>query len=669
MYDSSTLSGWKAYGGTWTAANGVIRVDSIERGAKIVRGRSSWKNYSLEADLELLDGVGDLGLMVRSTNEGRGVDSYSGYYAGIRAHDSNLIIGRADYGWVEYARVPLRKTVRPLHWFHLKIVAVGCSIAAMFTDPETGETASTSLTEDSKCFVSGRIGLRSASAAAGWKNIRIAPVTRVDLESLLRTETTSPNAPKKVTLKVFLDEFKPIAVAERFENTLPGSAAVEPIDHLRLASTLGSDWVKVRGKVILSNPILFVQDSTGGTSIPNVDTSHLNIGDEVLVQGKASPSQFGSSIMEAKVTDLWPESADPPFSITVPQAATGAFDARFIELQGHLSSVVEQTPDRVRLDLYESGQRFQAILEPGNAKLVMPTLKKDSLLDVRGICVTDPRYTGAIVPFALLLRSSSDIKVVSGPPWWSARNLIAGSVAAIFLFLLGCLFYIRAEQWRLRAVIEERQRLAHELHDTLAQSFAGVGFQLRAIRKKLPDTLSALCNDVDIASALVHQGHQEARQSISTLRIEHTENVALLPALLYAAQRMVPGGSIEVEISSSGDPRHMPLKLTDVLFRVGQETIANAIRHASPTRILIHLAYLEYTLQLTIEDNGIGFVPEESFSIGFGLRGIQTRLQTIGGSAHIVSSPGNGAQIRVEAPLARSAPLQHLFTHFMDRLR
>jgi signal transduction histidine kinase len=669
-FDSRTLSGWTAYGGTWTTANGAISVDSIERGAKLVTGRSSWQNYSIEADLALLADGGDIGLTVRSTNEGRGVDSYRGYYAGLRAQDSYLIIGHADYGWAEYANVPLSRALRPFHWYHLKIVAVGCTITAKFTDPETGETRFVSLKEEgSNCLASGRIGLRSVAAAGRWRNIRIAPATPADLQPIVMSDAPPPHASKPATLQAILDEFMPIAVSTQFESTLAASGTIEPISHLRQASTLGDDPVEVRGKVILTNPALFVQDSTGGTMVPNVDTKIFNIGDQVLVQGKANPSQFSSSIIDAKVTNLGREVADPPFSLTVLQAATGAFDARFVELQGHLSSVVEQTPDRFQLDLYENGQRFRAILESGNARVLVRTLKKDSLLDVRGVCMADLRYTGAVVPFALLLRSSADVKVVNGPPWWNARNLIAGSVSAVILSLLGYLSFIRAEQWRLRAVIEERQRLAHDLHDTLAQSFAGVGFQLRAIRKKLPNTLSALCDDIDIASELVQQGHQEARQSISTFRINPTETVALLPALLQAAQRMVSDNSIELKISSTGDPRHIPLKLIDVLFRVGQEAIANAIRHSSATQILIRLAYLEYSLHLTIEDNGVGFVPDECFSIGFGLRGMQVRVETIGGIVHIVSVPGRGTQVRTEVPLARLRPLQHLFIRFMKCLQ
>lgn len=232
----------------------------------------------------------------------------------------------------------------------------------------------------------------------------------------------------------------------------------------------------------------------------------------------------------------------------------------------------------------------------------------------------------------------------------------------MFLSLLGILFYTRAEQWRLRAVIEERLRLAHELHDTLAQSFAGIGFQLRAILKKIPDTQSPLRKQVEITSELVRQGHQEARRSISTLRADADgQHIELLPALTQAVQRMISDGSIVVETSASGDQRRIPLKLTDVLFRIGQEAIANAVRHANASRIQVHLDFQRNFLKFTIEDNGVGFAPEEVPPGGFGLNGIRARAQTVGGTVQISSSPGSGTRLQVDVPLPQLPLLLRLF--------
>jgi signal transduction histidine kinase len=671
LFVPGRADGWIPYGGTWKVTNDEIRNDSLERGAKFVKGSSYWTDYSLESDLESLNMNGDIGLVVRSTNEGRGVDSFSGYYIGLRRHDSSLIIGRTDYGWAEYATVKLRTALQPFHWYHLKVVAVGCTIAARFTNPVTKDSSAVSMNEASThCARSGRVGLRSVYSGGVWKNIRAFPATAADLQPLLEDANPTAQASRPLALQDILDEFKPA------EDTTPSILAsrstnpTEPIDNLRLSSVLGDDTVSVRGKVILTDPVLLVQDSTGGAFIPSGEIPKLSIGDEILVEGKAEPHPFSSTIRDAKVTLLWPGSADPPFSITPSQAATGAFDARFVELQAHLDSATEQPPNRLVLDLYEGDQRFQALLQPYSAEPAQSIPVKDSFVQVRGVCVTDSQYTKNLVPFVILLRSANDLKVINGPPWWSTRNLITGAALAVFLSLLGILFYTRAEQWRLRAVIEERLRLAHELHDTLAQSFAGIGFQLRAILENIPDTLSPLRDQVEITSELVRQGHQEARRSISTLRIDaNGHHIELLPTLAQAAQRMISDGSIVVETSASGDQRRIPLKLTDVLFRIGQEAIANAVRHANASRIQVHLDYQRTFLQFTIEDNGVGFNPDEVTSGGFGLNGIRARANTVGGTVRISSTPGNGTRLQVDVPLPPLPLLPRLFPWLQKNAR
>ncbi len=98
-------------GGTWELVNGTMRNESDERGAKLLTGSPYWRDYSIEADVDLLGNSGDAGLIIRSSNEEEGVNSYSGYYAGIRTLDSALVLGRAEHGWMEVNR-PIRSLGR-----------------------------------------------------------------------------------------------------------------------------------------------------------------------------------------------------------------------------------------------------------------------------------------------------------------------------------------------------------------------------------------------------------------------------------------------------------------------------------------------------------------------------------------------------------------------------
>jgi signal transduction histidine kinase len=199
------------------------------------------------------------------------------------------------------------------------------------------------------------------------------------------------------------------------------------------------------------------------------------------------------------------------------------------------------------------------------------------------------------------------------------------------------------------AVLDERQRLAHEMHDTLAQSFAGIGFQLQAIRDEIDDR-SAIDRELDLASSLVRRSHEEAKRSIAALRPELLESVGLLRALEQSAKSMVAGGAIRVTAFTSGEAHSIPVRISDTLFRIGQEALANAVRHANPNTLLISLIYGEANLQLLVEDDGNGFVVGAD-SAGFGIRGMRKRADTISAELQIRSAPGQGTVVRAIAPM------------------
>jgi signal transduction histidine kinase len=311
----------------------------------------------------------------------------------------------------------------------------------------------------------------------------------------------------------------------------------------------------------------------------------------------------------------------------------------------------EHGPDNTLiLDLDEGPQSFRAILNPGRSDSLFSKLKLNSSLRLRGICVVDPAFTQNLTPFVLLLRSNEDLAVLAGPPWWSAGHVIAIVVASLLLALVVNFVYHRIAHWRMQGVLEERQRLAHEMHDTLAQSFAGIGFQLQAIRNGIVVENSTMLQQLDLASNLVRHSHEEARRSIATLRPESLESEDILTALDGCAQRMVEGGSVQVATKREGDQRPIPLRIADTLYRIGQEAVANAVRHANPTILTIRLQYGKNLACLQIEDNGDGFVQDNGLH-GFGIRGMKRRAQSISATFQIQSKRGEGTSVQITAPL------------------
>ncbi|HUZ05814.1 MAG TPA: histidine kinase, partial [Acidobacteriaceae bacterium] len=328
------------------------------------------------------------------------------------------------------------------------------------------------------------------------------------------------------------------------------------------------------------------------------------------------------------------------------------------EVQGTLTNISDLPGGPVTLSLRDGEQTFRATANSALLATSFQHLEKGSLLRLRGVCMYDTEYTGNFVPFTLILASAEDVRVLNGPPWWSMGHLIELALAMLGLGFLIHLLYSRAEQWKLHAVLDERERLAHEMHDTLAQSYAGIGFQLRAIRNRLSRgksvEVSLLLEELDAASEMVRHSHGEARRSLAALRPEAIQAAGLPVALEQSARSMIAHGLVSLEVQSSGEARDLPIHVLDTLFRIGQESIANALQHAHPTHLWIAVAYAPTFVSLTIVDDGVGFSIDPA-ATGFGLTGMRSRAESIGATITIESSPDNGTRIFVRAPLPRRA--------------
>ena len=337
---------WKAFGGTWELANGSMRNDSDERGAKLLTGSSRWTDYSIEADLMLLGLGGDAGLMLRSSDEEQGVDAYTGYYAGLRTLDNSLVIGRAGHGWVEIndKLEPQEQGVRASQWYHLKLLAYGCQFAVRATLlPQRSEGTTIAVT-DRECIRSGRAGLRSYASGGVWRNVMIRPAFQADLAEMLAASKRAP----VTAVATSNDRRKSWDLYASSPTTgsqaLPSSADAQSISALRLPLPSKLLTATVRGTVVLASPALFVQDATGGVAVQQVEAQPLKVGDEVEVTGRARAKTFSPTLEHATVRVLWENTPLLPVSVTASQAATGAFDATFIEVEGRLAGK-ERGPD------------------------------------------------------------------------------------------------------------------------------------------------------------------------------------------------------------------------------------------------------------------------------------------------------------------------------------
>jgi signal transduction histidine kinase len=340
-----------------------------------------------------------------------------------------------------------------------------------------------------------------------------------------------------------------------------------------------------------------------------------------------------------------------------PAISSGTSRYNLLSVTGLLVRRVEE-PGRVVFLVQEGSSLLLAELDKNHLSPAVQRIQEGSTICTSGIAMLDVEGTwnygvaeASAVRAKLLLRSSADIQLIQPPSWWTTAHVIYLAVALALLMLasLALSASSRIEQWKLRAVLEERERLAQEIHDTLAQSFAGIAFQLQAVRRALLNGLPALRAQVDLSLNLVRHSHKEARQSIEPLHSKDADAVDLLQALDGLARKMVEACNVEVSASMCGEARLLPPRVSAALLRIGQEALANAIRHADPQHIEIILSYEPKTVCLRVIDDGSGFTMSGDL-LGFGLRGMRKRAAAISAKLAVTSQPGKGTRVEARAP-------------------
>jgi signal transduction histidine kinase len=450
------INEWERFGGSWEIADGAVKSNSYERGAKLLAGSRHWSDYTVNTDIWFEGPAADMGVVIRTNEEAEGVDSYNGYFVGLRSLDGTLVMGRANYAWIEVLPVTIPGGMHPFNWYRLRVTAYGCNIAASVTNLATLQTAWIAF-EEHFCVKSGRFGLRTLNANAKWRNISVEPAT----------------------------------------------------------------WN----------------------------------------------------------------------------------------------------------DYYKLAQHAALVQHP-----------------VR----------------------------VDGPPWWTPWHVGMLFTGALSLALLIQLSYFRVKSWKANTITRERERLAHEIHDTMAQGFAGVGYQIQGIRSSIirgerVDSRN-VAEQLSVAYRLVRSCHEEASRTIAMLALASPPIQTDLLGELAETARKTAGDKITATAELHGNPIPLNLRLADALLHIGREAIANALSHGDPTVLRITLCYADGTVELAVEDNGSGFEYSQD-AAGFGILGMQKRARSVGTTLLIFSAPGQGTQVHVKASLQSLSSRNRILTIVRGRLK
>jgi signal transduction histidine kinase len=215
-------------------------------------------------------------------------------------------------------------------------------------------------------------------------------------------------------------------------------------------------------------------------------------------------------------------------------------------------------------------------------------------------------------------------------------------------------------QAREAGVLDERQRMAGEIHDTLAQGLAGIVAQLGAARLADADT-TRRDHHLGLADRLARDGLAEARRSVQALRPGPLADAQLPEALAHLAEQWNQTSRIPVRVEVDGAPIPLQPALEVTLFRAAQEALANIAKHSGATQAGVTLSYTHDVVVLDVLDNGSGFHAAqpggaggtEDASTGYGLAAMRHRLRQVGGTLEIESAAGDGTTVSASVPTLR----------------
>jgi signal transduction histidine kinase len=201
------------------------------------------------------------------------------------------------------------------------------------------------------------------------------------------------------------------------------------------------------------------------------------------------------------------------------------------------------------------------------------------------------------------------------------------------------------------AASQERNRLARELHDTLAHSLSGATVQLEAVQALWEVKPLEARQMLDQALEATQNGLTEARRALGSLRASPLDGLGLSLAISDMAKSTAARGNLHLKLEAQNHIENLPPDVEQCIYRVAQEAMANVARHADATSMRVFLRHDSRALTLTIADDGRGFDPAQVNDARYGLKGLRERAEMIGAALQIDSTLKTGTTIKLVVPL------------------
>jgi signal transduction histidine kinase len=253
---------------------------------------------------------------------------------------------------------------------------------------------------------------------------------------------------------------------------------------------------------------------------------------------------------------------------------------------------------------------------------------------------------------------------------WKLTSAFSFAMALVFVFLLvNALLAERQSREKLskaheqlrhyalriedQATLQERNRIAREIHDSLGHTLTAQSIQLDSALLLLSSDTEKTGLFLKAAKQLCTQALQEVRQSVAMLRSDPLQEQSLENAIATLVKEFRTTTTIQPDCTINLS-QPLPPKVSTTIYRIVQEALTNITRHSEATTVSIQLVQRGQTLYLLVKDNGRGFNPWQN-STGFGLQGMRERTTALGGQFNLISQPGTGCLVTAQIPLSRVA--------------
>jgi signal transduction histidine kinase len=452
---------------------------------------------------------------------------------------------------------------------------------------------------------------------------------------------------------------------------------------------------RLTGVVTLCRPgeFCYVQMRERGVRVNTRSREVFVPGDVVDASGFIEATDAYAVISEAVLRKTGRASVPKPLAVTrtqilgvttMPhwQLRTEDYDGSLVTLRARLVKIehTPQEPPRIYLD--SEGALWVATLPTTTPAAALQALLPGSDLEVTGICIVrlNMKWPAISLPlpqdFSLLLRGPEDLRVLRSPSWWTPARLgtALGITAVLLVLALVWVQTLRrlvaernlrlaAEQQRrseaeieFRVVLQERERLAADLHDTLEQSLTGLAFQVETLKRLGGEQPAQTVHHLELASQMLARSRDDVRRSVWNLCTQGLGEKSLRDAIRSSVAEVVAGTAIAVECGGSGEERPLPGHIASHLLLIAGEAVTNALKHAKPRRIQIAVDYGPEAVALSVSDDGNGFDLAQAAGPHqghFGLQGMRERARRLGAELQVTSKPGQGTGIAVKVPITQ----------------